>query len=82
MSEALYQPTNPIGQMVRGTALRMHKHSISVCRVLFTQISWTKETLSCPDSPCNTMDRSHDGTRAVRKGRNRREPCIYRETGV
>ncbi len=35
MSEALYHPDNPIGQIALGTTLRMRKHSIPACRTLF-----------------------------------------------
>ncbi len=47
MSEALYHPANPIGQIALGTALRMRKHIVYLRAArYFTQISWTKETLS------------------------------------
>ncbi len=46
----------------------------------FFSVTVSKGSNRCLDSPCNTMDRSHDGTRAGRIGRSRREPWINRET--
>ncbi len=63
------------------TLLREDKaNNRTVFRVRIFSVTVSKGSNGCLDSPCNTMDRSHDGTHTGRKGRSCREPCMNRET--